>query len=155
MSADFNVKSLRALLQAFHDIGKVRIGVLGAKDGRNDSQSTNAKVGAKHEFGLDGMPIRSFLRQPITEQMQKFLDQSGYFSGDAAKETMRTAIRDKSLDVILAKIGIVGEAIVQEGFASGGFGKWKPSNFSKKKVHQTLVETQQLRNSIGSEVAHD
>lgn len=129
----------------------VRVGVLGAKSHRSkgDSKSpTNAEIGAKHEFGLDGMPMRSFLRMPLTEFLQKYLDKAGAFTEPLLKEVMVTA----SLTPWLKKVGIIGEQIVADGFQTGGFGKWKPSDMSRKRNHQTLVETQQLRNSITSEV---
>ena len=49
-------------------------------------------------------------------------------------------------------MGAVGESIVQDAFSTGGFGKWKPSRMENKQTKQTLVETQQLRNSITSDV---
>jgi hypothetical protein len=49
-------------------------------------------------------------------------------------------------------IGETAEKIIQDGFTSCGFGKWKPSDMTHKKVAMTLVETQQLMESISSEV---
>jgi hypothetical protein len=39
-----------------------RVGVLGSKTVRtetDDEAPTNAEIGVKHEFGMDGLPIRS------------------------------------------------------------------------------------------------
>lgn len=146
---EFNTKGLDKLLKAFKDIPKARVGILGGKNPRQNGGS-NASVGAKHEFGdpASGLPIRSFLRVPITEHLQEYLDKSKAFDQDALKKV----ISESSLREWVAKIGIVAETIVLDGFQTGGFGKWKPSNMLHKKNQQTLVETQQLRNSITSEV---
>ncbi len=52
----------------------------------------------------------------------------------------------------MKRIAIVALDVVLGAFATGGYGKWKPSNMEHKKVHMTLVETQQLRNSVTEEV---
>lgn len=141
-------------LMALLSTGKVptaRVGILGAKNHRSKGESkspTNAEIGAKHEFGLDGMPMRSFLRMPLTEFLGKYLEKAGAFTEAVLKDVMATA----SLTPWIKKIGIVGEQVVADAFQTGGFGKWKPSDMSRKRNHQTLVETQQLRNSITSEV---
>jgi len=129
------------------DIPMAKVGILGGKDVRKDPNN-NSTIGAKHEFGTHGMPVRSFLRIPIIENLQKYLEKSGFFN----KEVMLNAIKQKSLVQLISKIGLVGESIVMDAFSTGGFGKWKPSNMKFKKNHQTLVETQQLRNSITSDV---
>lgn len=126
-----------------------RVGILGDKAKRTGAGDSNAAVGAFHEFGTENLPIRSFLRIPITDKLQSYLEKSGAFD----KSVIRRVIKDKSLREWIAKIGIVAETIVADAFASGGFGKWKKSNMTRKRVHMTLVETQQLRNSITSEVS--
>lgn len=128
----------------------VKVGILGDKNARSgdDTGETNASIGAKHEFGDDGLPIRSFLRAPIAEHFDSYLQKAGGVDQKLTKE----AINGKSLMVVMKKLGMLAERIVQDAFDTGGFGKWKPSNMKNKTVHQTLVETQQLRNSISSEV---
>lgn len=142
-------KGLDAILKALKGpLPMARVGILGGGNSRSGKQSSNATIGAKHEFGEDGMPIRSFLRVPIIDNMQRYLEKSGAFTKDVLKQI----VSEKSLTQWVKKLGIVGESIVADGFASGGFGKWKPSNMRFKQNKQTLVETQQLRNSITSEV---
>jgi hypothetical protein len=143
-----NTRGLDKLLKALKGKQPVaRVGVLGDKNARKESDS-NATIGAKHEFGDDKMPIRSFLRMPITDMMQKYLDKSKAFDKDALKRVIASG----SILEWLKKVAITAEAIVADAFDSGGFGKWKPSNMQFKKNHQTLVETQQLRNSVTSDV---
>lgn len=125
-----------------------RVGVLGNSNAREGKVNSNAQVGAAHEFGTTSLPMRSFLRVPITEQMQNALDESGAFTKKSLKEVIET----KSMLPWVQKIAVLAEGIVLEAFDTGGFGKWRPSDMSHKKVKQTLVESQQLRNSITSEV---
>lgn len=124
-----------------------RVGILGRTNSR-DGKKGNAEIGAKHEFGHEGMPVRSFLRVPIAEHYKEYLQKSGAFDEDAIKN----ALAEGTLVPWMKKVGIIAEAIVSDGFDTGGFGKWEPSNMEIKKNKQTLVETQQLRNSITSEV---
>lgn len=146
----FNTRELDKLIKAF--TGKLpvaHVGIIGTKDQRSKGKaSSNATIGAKHEFGDEGLPVRSFLRVPLTQQFEKYLEKSGAFN----KDVLRKVIKDGSILEWMKKIAIVGETIVSDAFATGGFGAWKPSNMLFKQNQQTLVETQQLRNSITSEV---
>lgn len=130
-----------------------RIGILGGHNQRNRNfgepmGATNAEIGVKHEYGLDGMPMRSFLRTPLMEHMQGYLDKAGAFEPQAINNVMK----ERSFLPFVKKLAVLGEIIVQDAFKTGGFGKWPKSDMRFKKNHQTLVETQQLRNSITSEV---
>ena len=145
---ELNDKVLQKLLKALKSVPEARVGILaGGKEKRRD-QSSNATIGAAHEFGTSELPQRSFLRQPITDHLQNKLAQAGAFD----EEKLREVIRSGTLSAWVQKIAVTAEGIVAEAFASGGFGKWKPSDMTDKKVKMTLVETQQLRNSISSEV---
>ena len=146
---EYKDKGLANLIKAFGNIPYAKLGILGASGARKEGDGpTNAEIGIRHEFGEGHLPLRSFLRMPITEKFQQYLEASGAFT----KETISEVIKEKSLYNWIKKFGILGERIVMDAFASGGFGQWKPSNMKYKKVHQTLVETQQLRDSISSEV---
>lgn len=162
------------LIKALEDnASRVRIGILGSTAARHaevhtdeitgesfgegQSASNNAEVGLKHEFGgpstlpngvTINLPQRSFLRVPLIQQYQKFLDASGAFD----RATLTSVLKKGTFSKWLAKLGVIGEQVVAEGFDSAGFGEWKPSNMAFKENHQTLVESQQLRNSIISEV---
>lgn len=153
---------------------KVRLGILGSHAQRmanvqtdsitgesfhdgEISTANNAEIGLKHEFGgpstlpngkVINLPQRSFLRVPLIQQYQKYLDASGAFD----RATLMSVLKKGTFEKWLSKLGMVGEQVVLEAFDTGGFGEWKESNMSFKTNHQTLVETQQLRNSITSEV---
>lgn len=124
-----------------------RIGILG-KGVRKDGGETNASIGAKHEFGDSTTPMRSWLRMPLTDQLGKALEKSQAFDEDV----LRKVIMSGSVRMWLEKIMITAEAVVLEGFDTGGFGQWKPSNMQFKQNKQTLVETGQLRDAVTTEV---
>jgi hypothetical protein len=109
--------------------------------------ASNATIGMKHEFG-QGAPVRSFLRMPITEKLQTYLDKTNAFN----KATLKLVIQQKTINPWLKILGRVAENVVGDAFHTGGFGKWPASNMANKKNHQTLVETTQLRDSITSVV---
>lgn len=148
MKDKIDTRALENLLKAVKKPPVARLGVLGKKNSRDDS-SSNASIGAQHEFGEFGLPIRSWLRKPIIDHLQKYLEKADVFTEDMAREILKKG----SLSPWVAKLGILGEAIILEGFATEGFGQWIPSRMEYKKVHLTLTESTQLRNSVSSEVA--
>lgn len=148
-----NVKGLDQLLKALKGkLPTARVGILGDKNVRNAGKQgktpSNATIGAYHEFGTSKLPVRSFLRLPISAMLQKRMNSSGLLDKDALKDVITSG----SVVPWLKKVAILAEGIVADAFSSGGFGTWKPSDMSHKQNHQTLVETQQVRNSITSEV---
>lgn len=156
---EMNTKALDKLIRALGSkIPTARVGVLGAKNARSSEggSPSNATIGMNHEYGeiveLHGkmvkLPVRSFLRMPLIDHLEEFLEKNGAMD----KTTINEVIKSGNFEEFIAKIGITGEEVVAEAFATGGFGQWKKSNMSFKKNKQTLVETQQLRNSITSEV---
>lgn len=150
---ELNTKGLDQLLKALKGKQPVgRIGILGQNAVRGGGTSaatlSNAAVGAMHEFGTSKLPQRSFLRIPIMDNLNKRLEAAGALTS----ETLNAVVATGSFIPWLKKVVVVAEGIVLEAFDTGGFGKWKPSDMAKKKNHQTLVETQQLRNSVTSEV---
>lgn len=143
-----NTKGLTKFLKSIKGtLPVIRVGILGAKDSRSGKVNSNAEIGARHEFGSAGMPVRSFLRVPIADNLDKYLTKFNAFDEDNLKKV----INDGKLTVWLKQIGIVAENIVADAFSSGGFGKWIPSKHENGSG-LTLVDTQQLRNSISSEV---
>lgn len=147
---ELKTEGLDKLLKALKKKPPVaQVGVLGDKNARSGLVNSNATVGAAHEFGTTKSPQRSFLRVPITDNLQKYMERAGEPFWKAA---IKDIIKAGALTEWAKRLGLIGETIVGDAFDSGGFGKWKPSNMKNKKVQQTLVETQQLRNSITSRV---
>lgn len=149
MSDEFNTAGLDTMIKLLGDkLPVAKVGILGLDNARSSGGYTNSEIGTFHEFGTSKLPERSFLRIPISEHLKKYMEKAGAFTED----TIQKVIKQKSLIPFVTNLGFVGVQIVGDAFATGGFGKWKPSNMTHKKVEMTLVETQQLRNSISSEV---
>lgn len=135
---------------------QVKVGILGNKnirDPKDGGGTSNATIGAAHEFGSAHLPIRSFLRMPITEEFPKKLAESGILDDNAIQE----AIKEKSFRQLVKKIGVMAVATVLEAFNTGGFGKWpalSPARLTqrakKNQGSQILVvaDSHQLRDSI-------
>jgi phage gpG-like protein len=143
------MKELEKLMKTLkEDQLRVCVGILGSKSVRSDGAKTNAEIGAVHEFGGKKMPMRSFLRMPITLNLMKDLEGSENFNPSVLKKVMAEGSTKAWLEVI----GAAAVGVILDAFDTGGFGKWKKSNMTRKKNHQTLVETQQLRDAIWYEV---
>lgn len=142
-----NTKGLENVLKMFKSKAIVKVGIIG-KDNRSDGL-TNSAIGAMHEFGTTKMPKRSFLKEPIADNLDKQLKETGLLN----KNTMKTVIKNSSPVDVLKKVGIIAEGIVAEAFATNGYGKWAPwkEGYSNN-TGNILVDTQQLRNSISSVV---
>lgn len=152
-SIDYNINGLKSLEKILKESRfYTKLGVLGdAQRSEADNMQdppTNALIGLWHEFGTSKMTARSFLRMPLNMKMQKYLEDSGAFETEAIEKL----IDAKSIEGFFIQLGAVGQTIIIDAFDSGGFGEWDASDMRYKKVHQTLVETQQLRDSISSEV---
>ena len=148
-----NVKGLDQLLKALKAGPPIaRVGILGDKTVRSGGGSfqTNAEIGAAHEFGTSKMPARSFLRVPISQNLQKEMESSGALD----KKTLNEVVKQGSVLPWVKKIAILAEGIVADAFDTAGFGKWpgwKNPNYTNNSG-QLLVDTKQLRDSITSEV---
>ncbi len=142
---DENLKALRA---AFKKVPHIKVGVIAGRSGKGAS---NAMIAAAHEFGTSTMPKRSIFRTPVKDHLNAYLAKAGAFD----KETIRRVIRERSIAAWMEKVLAIVLRIVDDGFESGGFGKWKALKkyvWRRKKTKQILVETGQLRRSITGEV---
>lgn len=140
---------LKQLIKAFSGkLPQARIGILGSSS--RTGGTNNATIGAAHEFGTSTLPIRSFLRQPIAEHMQAYLQKGGAFDPEKLKKVMK----EGSIREWVQKLAITAEQIVADGFDTEGFGqwqKWKSKSYSNS-TGKILIDTHQLRDSITSEV---
>lgn len=125
-----------------------RVGILGGANARNDG-TTNAQVGAAHEFGTTKLPMRSFLRVPLTEHLEKRMESSGAIDADILSHV----IKEGSVLPWLTKVAHLAVDVVLGAFDSGGYGKWKgwAPGYSNN-TGMILVDSQQLRNSITMEI---
>ena len=154
-----NTKNLDTFLRLLKESRlRVRVGIMGGNasaahtdaDGKPSGLS-NAEIGAIHEYGKlsdPNFPVRSFLRVPIADHFFTKMKSAGAYKPEVIAEVLKTA----SFRPWLEKAGAVALGVVQDAFNSGGYGKWKPSDMRRKRNKQTLVESQQLRNSITYEV---
>lgn len=142
------VKGLDQLVKALKKKPpQIKIGILGGGQ-REEGKLTNAEIGAFHEFGTVNLPVRSFLRMPLIDHLNPALMRANLIS----KKAIAEVIKSGSLLAWAEKVGVIAEGVVLTAFDTGGYGKWKPSDMRRKKVHMTLVETQQLRDSVTHEV---
>jgi phage gpG-like protein len=140
-----DTKALDKLIKSLKNPPMAKVGILG----NNRKEGSNAEIGAKHELGLDGMPVRSFLRMPLIEHLQENLEKSQAFDEDVLKKVVKAG----DVTEWLKKVITVAEAVIREGFQTGGYGKWPAwrGGYSNR-TGLVLVDTQQLRDSITSEV---
>ncbi len=165
----FDTTGLDKIIKALKDsLPRARVGILGASAIRGNQAAkpgkslnaanarpkkidftTNAAIGAIHEFGGKNMPQRSFLRVPIAEHLQKKMENAGAFS----KEELKEVVKSGSVLPWVKKIAVLAEGIVAEAFATGGYGKWPAHAPGYTNAgNRLLVDTGQLRDSITSEV---
>ena len=100
-------------------------------------------VGRRHEFGI-GVPRRSFLRMPFIVK-QKTIDKAIATSWKKITDGKSTALKEFGI------LGIIGQNISKDAFASGGFGKWeklKPATVKAKGSDEILLDTSKLVQSI-------
>ena len=127
-----------------------KIGIFSDHAKREEGELTNVEIGIKHEFGSfsEKIPRRSFLKEPLVlkrKELLKKIEKNIKANFDKVGGAERSA----------AILGVYAEAIVQEGFATGGYGRWKPlspKTVAIKGNSQILIDTSQLRKSIISKV---
>lgn len=139
----------------------IKVGIVGEKGAatreKKDEDTedlSNAEIGLKHEFGVfggfgeDNIPMRSFLEMPLTTKFKSILKAM-------SSTTARSKLEKGKIEDFWGIIGAAAEAVIQDAFESGGFGKWKPLSpitKLKKGSSQILIDSAQLRKSITSEV---
>lgn len=105
------------------------------------SEHSTVEIGKAHEFGLYGLPKRSFLEMPLRKKLPDIFRQINYFSKGYS-----------SLDEMFQKIAQMGYNAIQEAFDTGGFGKWKKLSEAYKlatgRYDPALTDTGILRSSI-------
>lgn len=149
-TVSLNMKGLDKLIRALGEKPPmIKVGILGSDSARDGQGPSNADIGAIHEFGKAGFPVRSFLRVPLMDELRPALERNRVLS----KKSMKEVLESGTIIPLFTTIAIIAEGVVLGAFDSGGYGKWPPSDMTHKKVHQTLVETTQLRDSITAEVS--
>lgn len=117
-----------------------------------DEPMTNPDLAAKHEFGI-GVPRRSMLRMPLHLHGDRVLKDAQ----DDARAQLKDVARNPKATAkkVLTRLGIGAENLVQDAFASGGFGTWAPNapaTIALKGSDAPLIDTAQLRRAVDSRV---
>lgn len=121
----------------------------GHKVGQGESDLTNADIGLRHEKGVksEHLPRRSWLVNPLEDHLPEHFERLG---GEAIELIIvQQALKNYQ------HLGIICEQIIQKGFETGGYGKWKALSrrtVAEKGSSQILVDTAQLRKSVTSTV---
>lgn len=128
----------------------IRVGIFGSHNARNDKSGlSNSDIGAEHEFGSSKMPRRSFLRVPLSDNLDKKIASSGLITEDSLKQVLKIG----SIIPWCKTIAQIAESVVQDAFNSNGNGQWAPwKNGYTSLTGNILKNTQQLAESISSEV---
>lgn len=146
-----NLNELAELKKNMETDYQVEIGLIGEKGSSNhpDTQSTNAHIGAVHEFGLpsSNIPQRSFLRMPLETKMPEAL-------GVLGKE-LYESMTAGDIKAWFTNVGLEAEVIINAAFETRGFGSWQPlaeETIERKGSDLELIDTGHLARSIQSRV---
>lgn len=129
-----------------------RVGILGNRDARKlGDPMGNAEIGLIQEVGSysNNIPARSWLRYPLIFKKNEFVKLI------TTKETTKL-IDEGKIKTVFLLIGLLAEKIIQQAFATQGFGTWEPNSpitIALKGSSKPLIDTSQLRRSVTSEVA--
>lgn len=149
-SSRTNLTKLRRDLDVIETM-RTRVGLFGEDAQRTDGKS-NPEIGLFHEqpkdveFGstVRKLPQRSFLRMPLMTQLTP---------KRLAEIPWLEIIQRRGAKQALKLLGIVGEEVVQEAFATGGYGNWPalaPSTVAKKGSSAILIDKAEMRKAITS-----
>jgi hypothetical protein len=150
VEGDFS--KIESLIKGLEEQHVVDVGVLGddgaAPHPGSDDESV-AEIGAKHEFGVigEGLPKRSFILMPIQSKQRAIEKQ--------VEKNLEANLASGNLLSVYRDIGFAAEAVIQEAFETGGFGKWEPLaeiTIEKKGSSAILIDEGVLRRSITSRV---
>lgn len=147
----YNIKGLEQLNVNLKQQLAVKVGVLGAKTNRTDGKTTNASIGALHEFGSfsNNLPARSWLKMPLEYKQEQIISK-------AAQVISNDILKQNGITMIFGKVGAICEAAIFEAFETGGFGQWQSLTVNtvrtKNGNDKILIDTAQLKNSVSSEV---
>ena len=112
---------------------------------------TVISVGARHEYGGNGLPRRSFLRLP-------FVANKTEINKAIAKQFEDVLLRGKPAAQALGLIGVIATNYSKEAFVTRGFGQWPDISQATKDAKgstQILVNNGILKGSITYVVRSD
>ena len=117
-SVRMDITKMQKLVEQLKVKATIQVGVFADKSARKSGELTNAALAQIHEYGSPehGLPARSMLHVPIhdhaSEIMKPFIGKAEAF---LAKGTLINLYK---------LIGVAAERVVNDAFATGGYGKW-------------------------------
>ncbi len=94
------------------------------------------------------IPERSWLRMPVITKLPEAINAQ-------SRAKWRDSILRDGVSATLKRLGILAEAVIQDAFATGGFGTWAKLSkvtIRRKKSAAILIASAQLRQSVTSRV---
>lgn len=136
----YDTKNLDDIISMLKKDYKLRVGIIGAKaKAKNSENLTNAEVGTFHEQpekGTGKMPRRSFLLDSIIHELN--------FNSEKMKPLRKllfTQFFDKKApEKFLKDLGTKCLIAIETGFATNGFGRWKPWSESYTQQRKRMVK---------------
>lgn len=134
------------------EAGRVQVGLFAdtaARSAEPGRISHNPGLGAVHEFGdpKHNIPERSFIRMPLMTQLGAQILAKG--------QSWLFVLRTRGAKRTLALLGALAEDIIQESFATAGWGQWpelKRATIRKKGSSRILIESAQMRKAVAFRV---
>ena len=118
------LKVIQEALKKMSDGGyHIQIGIFGGKTSRKNGEMTNAEIGFVHEMGSisRNVPRRSFLWDTLSTKGKEIME--------SLKPATETLFKTGKINEYLEVVGHACTNMVDEAFATGGFGKWAPLSY--------------------------
>lgn len=117
-SVSMDIRKMQDLIEGLKTKARVEVGVFQSDSPRKAGELSNADLASYHEYGspVHGLPPRSMLRQPIADHAKDIMEP---FRNHAEAFLVKGTLAQ-----LYKKIGVAAEKVVQQAFATGGFGKW-------------------------------
>lgn len=131
---------------------RARVGVLGSDVERDHGQGLdNSTLMLIHMMGSisRNIPPRDPLYLPLMNRRRELIRMLGESSA------MKTAFANGDYEKMFKLLGAAAEAIVDEAFATSGWGAWPPNTpetIRRKGSSRPLIEFGELRKSVSSDV---
>lgn len=169
-SVKVDLTPLRNLLASIEERRVVRVGILGSKPhakerhqlgdlkksgghkvGQDVSELSNVDIGLRHEKGVksERLPRRSWLQEPLEDHLPEYFTKLG-------SEVIYRMLQSQSVTAY-NELGVVSMQIIQKGFETGGYGKWKELSrmtIAGKGSSAILIDSGQLRKAIDFKVVN-
>ena len=145
-----DIDELERLIKTLKGGYFLRVGIIGGKAGAQhdkDSGQTNADIGSFHEFGTKKMPRRSFLEDSLKLKLNFNASQFA----EMRKQLFKQVFQKNTPEIFLQNLGVKCLQVIEEGFATNGFGLWKPlsKNLKEKRDKDVLTNLAKLDRKAG------